>query len=188
MKIWFTSDTHYGHTNILKYCNRPFKNVNEMNNEMMSRWNNVVNDEDTVYHLGDFAFSRDLEFTLNILNSLKGNKVLITGNHDRKMPSEIKRRFAFVTNYYEFKVQDDEANRGTQLIVMMHYAMRIWNKSHYGAWQLYGHSHGTLSDDPNALAIDVGVDCHNYTPINYEQIKEIMKKKKFVPIDHHIEI
>jgi calcineurin-like phosphoesterase family protein len=63
--------------------------------------------------------------------------------------------------------------------------MRVWNKSHHGAWHLYGHSHGTLPDDPNALSFDCGVDCHNYTPISFEQVEAIMAKKTFKPIDHH---
>jgi len=63
--------------------------------------------------------------------------------------------------------------------------MRVWNKSHHGALNLYGHSHGSLPDDPHALAIDVGVDCHNFTPISFEQVKKIMSKKTFKPIDHH---
>jgi len=63
--------------------------------------------------------------------------------------------------------------------------MRVWNKSHHGAWHLYGHSHGTLPDDKNSLSFDVGVDCHNFTPINFEQVSAIMKKKNFKPIDHH---
>lgn len=63
--------------------------------------------------------------------------------------------------------------------------MRVWNKSHYGAWMLYGHSHGSLIDDPNSLSFDVGVDCHNYKPFSFEEVKEIMSHKIWKAIDHH---
>ncbi len=85
----------------------------------------------------------------------------------------------------EIKVLDNDLSRGYQDIVMLHYSMRVWNKSHHGSWHLYGHSHGTLPDDPNSLSIDVGVDCHNYQPISYDEIKSIMSKKEFKPVDHH---
>jgi hypothetical protein len=63
--------------------------------------------------------------------------------------------------------------------------MRTWNKSHRGSWHLYGHSHGTLPDDPHSMSFDVGVDCHNYRPLSFEQVKAVMSKKLFKPIDHH---
>jgi calcineurin-like phosphoesterase family protein len=63
--------------------------------------------------------------------------------------------------------------------------MKVWNKSHHGAWHLYGHSHGSLPDDINSLSFDVGVDSHDYKPISYEEVKRIMKKKIFKPLDHH---
>lgn len=184
-KIWFTSDTHYGHTNVIKYANRPFKDAHEMDEAMIANWNKVVAPNDVVYHLGDFAFIRSEEDVLHILDRLMGTKILILGNHDKKMSGKVKNRFQFVTSYCEIKVEDDAARNGRQDVVLMHYAMRVWNKSHYGAWQLYGHSHGSLPDLNNSLSIDVGVDCHNYTPISYDQVKQIMKKKTFVPIDHH---
>lgn len=184
-KIWFTSDTHYGHANVIKYANRPFKDVQEMNEAMIANWNRVVGHNDIVYHIGDFAFIRNEDDVLAILNRLVGRKILILGNHDRKMTSKVKSQFQFVTPYYELKVQDPDAHNGRQDIVLMHYSMRVWNKSHYGAWQLYGHSHGSLPDMDTMLSMDVGVDCTDYTPISYDQVKAVMKTKRFVPIDHH---
>ncbi|MFK5004710.1 hypothetical protein ACI4AP_29375, partial [Klebsiella pneumoniae] len=72
-----------------------------------------------------------------------------------------------------------------QRIVLCHYAMEVWNKSHHQAWHLYGHSHGSLPDNPNAKKFDVGVDCHNYTPLSYQDVKNIMARKNFKPFDHH---
>lgn len=167
-RIWFTSDTHFGHKNIIKYCNRPFKDTNEMDSALINNWNSVIMPSDTVYHLGDFCFGR-LEEQVRKLN---GKKYLIRGNHDHNYKDKrfLEAGFEWVKDIYELKSVDPP-------IVLCHYAMRVWPRSFHGSWQLYGHSHGTLKDDPNALAIDVGVDCHGYTPISYEKVRELMSTK-----------
>jgi len=168
MKTYFTSDTHLGHKNILKYCNRPFKDVDEMDNIIINNWNSVVMPNDTIYHLGDFCFGR-LEYYAKRLN---GKKYLIRGNHDHNYKDKrfLEAGFEWVKDLYELKSVNPS-------IVLCHYAMRVWPRSFHGAWHLYGHSHGTLKDDPNALAFDVGVDCFNYYPISYEQVKKKMAEK-----------
>lgn len=175
MTIWFSSDSHYSHSNIIKYSNRPFVSKFEMNSKLMENWNTKINQDDTVYHLGDFCFADEKEGQ-SILDRLNGKKHLIIGNHD-KVGVKLK-GWESVEHYKEINVDG-------QFIVLCHYAMRVWNKSHHGAWMLYGHSHGSLPDDPNALSIDVGVDCHNYQPLNMSDIRRIMKKKTYKPIDHH---
>ena len=170
---WFTSDLHLGHNNIIKYCNRPYKDADEMDAALINNWNSVVRPDDTIYNLGDFTFSKNAEKYLARLN---GVKHLIKGNHD-KQPSP-SQGWASVNDYREVRVEG-------QFIVLLHYSMKVWNKSHGGAWQLFGHSHNTLPDDPNALSIDVGVDAHNYFPISFNDIKRIMAKKDYKSIDHH---
>lgn len=182
--IWFTGDTHFGHKNVIRYANRPFSSVDEMDTTMIERWNAVVQPGDQVYHLGDVSFYRAAR-TMEILSALKGQIHLIRGNHDKSLDPATLRKFAWVKDVHTLKVPDEGAPGGIQRIVLMHYALRVWDKSHYGAWSLYGHSHGTLPDDPNACAIDVGVDCHEYTPVSYSRVREIMGKKTFVPVDHH---
>lgn len=172
-KVFFSSDHHFNHTNIIKYCKRPFSSAQEMDAILIKNWNDVVEPGDTVYYLGDFAFDNHPE---NYLNRLNGVKHLIKGNHD-KQPS-IRQGWASINDYREIRVEG-------QIIVLLHYAMRTWNKAHKGSFQLFGHSHNTLPDDPKALSIDVGVDAHNYRPISFEQVKRIMAKKTFKPIDHH---
>ena len=81
--IYFISDTHFHHSNIIKYCNIPFKDINEMNETIISNWNSIITKDDVLYHLGDFCLSNDDEIK-NIFNRLNGNKILIRGNHDRK--------------------------------------------------------------------------------------------------------
>ena len=175
MTTWFTADTHFSHNNIIKYSNRPFASKFEMNSKLMENWNIKINQDDTVYHLGDFCFADEQEGQ-SILDRLNGKKHLIIGNHDK---AGVKLKGWESVQHYK------EINVDGQFIVLCHYAMRVWNKSHHSAWQLYGHSHGSLPDDPNALSIDVGVDCHNYAPLNINDIRRIMKKKTWKPIDHH---
>lgn len=177
--IWFTADLHLFHENIMKYSKRPFKIVDAMHKTIIDNWNNKVEPGDSVYIVGDFAFiksSTDDELK-KILRLLKGQKFLILGNHDKGI-EKFKKYFAWIGSYKEIHYEN-------QFIVLMHYAMRVWNKSHYGAWQLYGHSHGSLSDNPNALSIDVGVDCHDFTPLSFDEIKAIMARKNWVSVDHH---
>jgi calcineurin-like phosphoesterase family protein len=173
---YFTADTHYGHARVIEYTKRPFKSVEEMNRVMIDNWNSVVRKQDIVYHLGDFSFLPP-ERSKKIFDQLNGEKHLVLGNHDRNMRGM---GWASISDYKEIKVNG-------QAITLLHYAMRVWNKSHRGAWQLYGHSHNSLEDLDSALQIDVGVDARNFYPISFEEVKAIMSKKKFVPIDHHRE-
>lgn len=168
MNIFFTSDTHFGHANIIRYCNRPFKDVTEMNETIISNWNNKVKANDIVYHLGDFCFGSSHD-AVNIINRLNGSIHLIKGNHE-KAALNIKNRFASIRDVDTFKIDKYE-------IFMSHYAHRVWNKSHRGTWHLYGHSHGTLPDDPRSLSFDIGVDCHNFQVLSFEEVKQIMLHK-----------
>lgn len=185
MASLFTSDTHYGHTNILKYTHRgvvkggPFATITDMNEQFIKNWNAVVRPDDQVYHMGDFAFLPS-EYAIQIARRLNGKKFLVFGNHDRKLrkdPAFLK-FFIWARDFAEIKINDQD-------ITLCHYAMRVWNKSHHGAWQLFGHSHGTIPDDPGSLSLDVGVDCWDYTPVSLDQITKRMKAKTFVPIDRH---
>lgn len=178
-KIYFTSDHHFGHKNIIKFSERPFKDVNEMDEILIQKWNEKINAENEVYHLGDFGLSSSGKLR-KILDRLNGKIYLINGNHE-KSAQACHTRFEWIKDYHELVVKDDEFERGEQLIVLFHYAMREWNASHWGAYHLYGHSHGTLSDDPNSLSFDIGVDCHNFYPLSYEEVKAIMKTKKWKP-------
>lgn len=177
MNFWFTADTHFYHPNIIKYCNRPFKDSVEMNEAIISNWNRVVKKDDLIYHLGDFTFGGDDIFA-RLITRLNGLIIFVKGNHDRTAWKNRHKFYAFSDSYREIEIDG-------QNITLCHYAMRVWNKSHRGSWHLYGHSHGSLPDDPHSRSFDCGVDCHNYTPINFEQVKEIMSKKLWKPIDHH---
>ena len=170
MDIWIIADTHFGHDNIRRYCKRPFVSVKEMDETIIENWNKVVKPCDTVIHCGDFSFGEPETYR----RRLKGNIILCLGNHDRR---EKVRGFNHVTQIYETKIDG-------QRIVCCHYAMRTWNCSHHGSWHLWGHSHGSLQDDPCSLSFDVGVDSWNFTPVSYEQIKAKMALKTWTSPIH----
>ena len=165
MTVWFTSDTHFGHAKIIDYCERPFDDVEQMNEALIQNWNTAVSASDTIYHLGDFALSGKPS---GFLSRLNGRKILIRGNHDnRAKPAD---GWEEMRDLRRIKVDGN-------VIVLCHYAMRTWDMSQYGSWQLYGHSHGTLPDDPTLLSIDVGVDRHGYRPISFEEVRRIISTK-----------
>lgn len=177
MNIWWTSDTHFGHANILKYDQRPFATIEEHDAELVRRWNTVVDPGDLVYHLGDFSWHNKTVDVDGLLEQLHGTKFLIQGNHDHTVVRKAK-GWAKVTPYHEIKI-------GLQVICMFHYRMTIWNQAHRGAWALHGHSHGSLPEIFTAKTIDVGTMCWNYTPVSYNQIAVEMANRTFVPVDAH---
>lgn len=177
--VWFTSDTHFGHARVIEYSNRPFKDIDEMDEMMIANWNSLVKPGDTVYHLGDFSF-HGLEKTVKIAKRLMGQKFLIFGNHDKRSRKEKE-----FTSRWVWCRDIEGITVDAQRIVLCHYAMLTWNQSHRGAWMLHGHSHGSLPNDPHALRLDVGVDPMGYWPVGFETVRGIMSKKEFVPIDHH---
>ena len=175
--IWFTSDTHFGHTNIIEYSNRPFSSVEEMNDALIANWNDRIKNGDVVYHVGDFAFTIKTNAINKIMSQLNGQKFLIYGNHDKK---DVIKSDGWVWQGHYKKIRVE-----SQKIILFHYGCRVWDGCHRGSWQLYGHSHGSLQDDPNAKAFDIGVDCHNYAPLHFDEVSKIMENYAFTPIDHH---
>jgi calcineurin-like phosphoesterase family protein len=168
--IFFTSDTHFDHYNIIKHSHRPFISANDMNQGLIDRWNSKVSHNDTVYHLGDFAFGRKITVgrIKELLNQLNGTIKFCYGNHDNiKLFNKIGVDGKDLrTIKYENKT-----------IVLYHYAMRVWNKSHFGSWHLYGHSHGSLPE-ADSLSFDVGVDANNYYPLSFDEVYKRLSTKK----------
>lgn len=176
MNIFFTSDTHYFHANIIRYSNRPFSSVQEMNEKMIENYNAVVKPNDIVYHLGDFSFGK-LDETIKIASRLNGKKHLITGNHDHKH----REQKSFIDNFVWVKDYHELRHDNTK-IVLCHYPFESWNTSGHGSIHLHGHSHSNLGHN-NKKRMDVGVDCHDYAPISLEEIIEVMKNRGNAP--HH---
>ena len=186
MKYFFTSDNHWSHRRIIEYCNRPFKTSEEMDEIMIENWNRVVGPDDVVFHLGDVIFERDVSKINGLLSRLNGEKHLIFGNHDKMLRNALWRKHFKSSSELSTIWVPPEANNGVgQQIVLCHYAMKTWNCSHHKAWSLYGHSHGTMPDDPHMLSCDVGVDCWDFTLVSMEQLNTKMATKTFYPVDGH---
>lgn len=170
MTTWFTSDTHFGHANVIKYCDRPFSSVEEMDEAIVTNWTSVIRPDDDVYHLGDVMFHRG-ERVGQILSRLTGRIHLIRGNHDHhSFLRDHHKRFVSIEKLDEVRID------GTT-IVLCHFPMLSWNKSHHGSWHLHGHCHGKLPDDPGFYRLDVGVDPHAFRPLSFDDVRTIMSAK-----------
>lgn len=183
-KVWFISDTHFGHENVIKFSKRPFRDREEMDRDMITLWQQTVKPDDDVFHLGDVSFWPRQQ-TENILLQLPGRIHLVCGNHDQKLLSEpLRKIFRTIADIKEIRVADPTLHSGWQHIVLCHYAMRVWNKSHYGAWNLHGHSHGSLEEQPGLLQMDVGVDAtKHYKPVSYDFVKAHIATKMCKSLD-----
>ena len=155
---WFTADEHYGHKNIIKYCDRPFHTIKEMDDVIISNFNSVVGKNDTTIHAGDFCWCNNIKDASEYIKRLHGNHVFIKGSHDHWMPNSAK--------YIWRKTIEG------QFIMVCHYAMRTWERSHYNSWQLFGHSHGRL--EPVGKQHDIGVDNNDFEPVSFEELRLIM--------------
>jgi calcineurin-like phosphoesterase family protein len=183
--IWFISDTHFQHANIIEYCNRPFKSRDEMDSTLIKNWNSVVPRNGIVFHLGDFCFG-DQKSWIYLLDALNGEKHLIAGNHDKSITPS---KFAEVVYGFRNIMVEDEEIKDGQRITLCHYPMLSWYQSHRGSWQLFGHVHGDLYNDSLAndgfdlrgklmpTQLDMSVEVHNYTPVSYQQVKTIITKQ-----------
>ncbi len=162
--IFFTADTHFGHTNILSHCNRPFKDIDHHDEELVRLWNSVVKPNDVVYHLGDVGYG-PINNVVSILQKLNGLIHLIRGNHDHKkrLPLEVSSRFFSIQDMLWLDI------KGMTPFHLCHYPLLTWNGSNRGSINLHGHCHGKLPKR-NCRSFDVGVDCWNYTPVSLPQI------------------
>ena len=174
--IWFSADFHLSHKNIIKYCNRPFQDVEVMDNTILGNLRTKLKSDDILYYLGDLTFYETT--ALDFFKMFKDIKIhYIIGNHDNKKVLDI------VEAHCESVSRLKDITIEGQDITLCHYAMRVWNNSHFNSWQLYGHSHAVL--EPIGKQYDVGVDNTHFFPISFEEIAEIMKNRpdnfNFIP-------
>lgn len=175
MTSWFTSDTHFGHSGILRYCpeSRPFSSVEEMNEAIIERWNKRVRPHDSVYFLGDFSFEKDPAPTFARLN---GRKTLCKGNHDHERRKVLSLPWEEVTDY---KIVKENGVRA----VLLHYPIESWWNQHHGWLHFHGHQHNSGRKIPHRF--DVGFDAFPHGPMSFEELKALADAQTFEPNDHH---
>lgn len=182
-KVFFTSDTHFGHENIIRYCGRPFSGTREMNKALVDNWNKTVPVDAEVWHLGDFCMggSSDWKYLVEHLN---GNIHLVLGNHDKIASGQMLDLFASVhPGLAHVSVENND-------IWLSHFPLLCFTGSSRGAWALFGHVHtqdpetdnqGSL-DSPRMKHLyptqyDVGVDQNGYRPVSYLEVKTIIEEQ-----------
>ena len=175
-EVFFASDTHFKHRGILRYqANRKFDTVEDMNEALISNWNEVVPVGATVIHAGDFAFAsknRIREFR----ERLNGKIILLKGNHDH---------FKDVEGIFEVVKSDLTFMVGDQKIHAMHYPMASWEDAEEGSWMLHGHYHGDPVDSTMYKRMDIGVDTHpRLRPYSYYEVHEYMSTRTDTPLRH----
>lgn len=192
MANFFTSDLHHRHTNIIQMSNRPFDNIEHMDDTLIDNINKKVLAQDTLWILGDYCMNQDSWTHSKLLRERLNCKTinLITGNHDWKRHNEFKELkypkeiFNEIHKLYEGKIEG-------QFMVLCHYAMKTWAGQGLGAIHAFGHSHFNLEDDEGLLSLDVGVDGYyegvheRFFPYHLDEINQLMKRKTPKKVDHH---
>ena len=164
-KVWFTSDTHFYHNNIISYCNRPYKSVKEMNEALINNWNSVVGKTDIVWHLGDIALGMKSCFQ-EVVPKLNGTIFLVRGNHDRTSNSFCQDNGISEVFRNPVILNDRFILSHRPLFITMEDKLKKHNLVN-----LYGHMH----DNPDYLTWDkysacLCVERHNYKPISFTEI------------------
>lgn len=186
--IGFTSDWHLGHKRCREY--REFETFADMHNAILGDVRKRFGAGTTLFNLGDFTFW-PVGRTRDEVQDLECEIIMTRGNHDsksRKTLEKIGKPIASIHDVLRVRVYDEDLKDEEypyQDIFLSHYAHRVWPDSHHGSWHLYGHSHGNLEDDPHARSIDVGVDTNKMQAYTYWDLKEIMGRKDWKPVDHH---
>ena len=168
--IWFTSDLHLGHKAAISMCERPFENVEEMNDTLIRNFNSCVKKNDIVYILGDIAHRTPVTNVNQMIGRMNGKIILCKGNHDKKYDEAL---FEKICDFMEIAVNGVNVS-------LMHYPMMSWPKSRHGAVHLHGHIHSKgdynlQQKNEGILRYDVGVDANNYYPVSIMQIKEFFE-------------
>ena len=178
-KIWFTSDHHFAHANIIKFCDRPFNDAFSMGVEMWNRWNEVVGEDDIVFHLGDFTLGNWTEAQVH-LTRLNGRIKMLSypWHHDHRWLAGAveSERLELVPPMVVLEVPEYGDGTHPRAITLCHYPLEVWDRKHFGAWHLHGHSHGNCPAVPRRL--DVGVDCHDFRPVSLAEVAAMFEEQE----------
>ena len=172
METYFIADCHFGHKNIIKYCNRPYYSTEEMDEDIINKWNKKVCKNDKIYIIGDL-FYYSLNNVESVLNRLHGKKTLIRGNHDDFFLKKINgnRFFEEITMYREMQL-------GKNFLTLCHYPMYSWrNSRRENSYLVFGHVHNNKDMFwfdyycQNDRTLNAGVDINNFEPVNFDELK-----------------
>jgi calcineurin-like phosphoesterase family protein len=174
MKTYITSDLHFGHTNIMKFCpvsRARFRNdVAYMNEAMVKEWNEIVEPDDLVYILGDVAFL-PAQKAAEFMRRCNGRKILVQGNHDRKTLNDPVFRGCFEEIHHYLDI-----NYAGTKVCMFHYPIAEWDQMHRGSVHFHGHLHGGESGLEKFRARDMGMDATGFIVVEMERaIADAMK-------------
>jgi calcineurin-like phosphoesterase family protein len=167
--LFFTGDTHFGDTRVLRIDRRPFGSVAEHDEALIGYWNETVGPDDEVWHLGDFTRGSGKNRADELLSTLNGRKHLIIGNNDDAATISAS-GWASVQHYAEMTVDG-------KLFILCHYPFRTWNQMGKGSINLHGHSHGKLKPIPRQH--DVGVDAWDFRPVTLDMV--LARRRARVP-------
>lgn len=178
--IYYTSDQHWFHYNILKLANRSYATVEEMNSDLIIRWNAKVKPDDDVYIIGDMFFKfEDIQQVKDVLNKLNGKKHLVRGNHDKFLNS------INYKDYFEEVVYYKEISDNDRMVCLFHYPIEEWNGYYRNSYMLYGHVHDNDTNiKKHARKFNVSVDVNDFEP---KTLDELIEKNKTVCFCYHTE-
>lgn len=167
--IYYISDTHLGHKNIIRLCSRPFKSVGEMDETIVSNWNAKLSDNDHVYVVGDFSF-KGSDPPQQYLKRLRGHKHLIIGNHDRKLINN-KEAMAYFESVDDLLTINDSGKQ----VVLCHYPLAEWDCYYRNAYHVFGHIHNNKNaayefTKQTERAFNAGVEINNYEPVDFDEL------------------
>jgi calcineurin-like phosphoesterase family protein len=167
--IFFLSDTHFFHDNIIKCCNRPFESCVDQDETIIKNWNSVIKKGDLVYHLGDIAWGGDY----SVLKRMNGQKIIIKGNHDKtkNLENAVENKYIETWHYQKgFMYKND-------YIFMSHFPHLRWDRCSHDSYHAFGHSHGKL-DIVFGRSMDVSIDCIDFTPIHIDDFRSKLKHRE----------
>ena len=169
--IYFTSDFHLSHQNCLSYDDRPFKDIQKQEDQLIAMWNTVVRPADTVYHVGDFFWG--YKTALRVAPQLKGKIFCLKGNHDKSWwkPERVKREIPNLTLIAD-QIHVVKGLPDCPPIVLCHYPMRSWPHSAHGSWHLFGHTHKQL--EPHGKSMCICLNVNDYTLVSLDRVKGVL--------------
>lgn len=173
--LYFTADWHLWHKNIIKYCNRPFKHVDEMNKTIIRNYNKRIKEEDEVWFLGDLTMGNDQYKLQNIIDNLKGTKHLVLGNHDKLRPWQyLEVGFSSVHTNTSIQIGDGSRNGDREYFLIHDPALIQVPNSLAICGHIHNHWVKMKSKKLNTVMVNCGVDCWEFSPVSVEEIIKII--------------